>query len=366
MPTQTSPRSLFWQHYSFHSKTVLSIDISSVAVKMIVLSKQGLDYCVEDFAIEPFPEGLLLSNHSTNLQIIADTIKLALAQLHSKHKSACVAILSSAAITKPMSLAITLTANEIEEHILSTALDYMPYSLNEINFDFEVLSPNPNTPMLTDILFVASKRENIDDRVEVLTQAGLKTILVDVEAFTMEDACLLLGEFSTQLLPKQTVAIADIGSTITTFTVLDNGQFLYTHEQEFGGQYLIDEHQKRLGISYTKAYQQRYQVDVDADYNSDKVLMQFKETMLQQIKRSIQFFMSSNTPQPIDSLVLAGGCASIAGIDQLITEALSIPVFVANPFVNMRLSPTLNTPQLMHLAPAMMVACGLAMRGFKI
>jgi type IV pilus assembly protein PilM len=342
---------------------VLSIDISTAAVKLLELSKVGTRYRVESFAIAPLPQDAFVDKNIANADVIAEAIKVALKRSGSKLKEATVAVSGSAVMTKIITMSGSLTDDEMEEQIMIEADQYVPYSLDEVNFDFEVQHINENNPEMVDVLLVASRRENVDDRVEALSKAGLKASIIDVEAFAMETAfSLLSGQFADSTDDK-TVAIADIGSTIATLNVLHNGRSLYTREQGFGGKQLTEEIQRQYGLSYEEAGLAKRQGGLPDNYIVD-VLDPFKRAMVQQIQRSLQFFVSSSANRGIDSIVLAGGCASIPGVDKLVEKNLGVPVYIANPFINMTLSNKIKPQILSDDAPTMMIACGLALRSF--
>ena len=342
---------------------VLSIDISTAAVKLLELSRIGSHYRVESFAVVSLPKDAVIDKNITNVNVIADTIKIAVKKSGTKLKQAAVAVSESAVMTKIITMPASLTDDELEGQILIEADQYVPYSLEDINFDFEVLRLNENNPQMVDVLLVASRRENVDDRVEALLQAGLKASIVDVEAYAMENAfALLSGQFSNAIA-EQTIAIADIGSTMTSLIVLHEGGVVYTRGQAFGGKQLTEEIQRRYGLSYEEAGLAKRQGGLPDTY-IDEVLEPFKRAMVQQIQRSLHFFISSSASRGIDGIVLAGGCALIPGIDQLVEKSLKVPVYIANPFINMTLSNKISPQALSNDAPTMMVACGLALRGF--
>ncbi|UOA07542.1 pilus assembly protein PilM [Methylobacter sp. S3L5C] len=344
-------------------KTVLGIDISAAAVKLLELSKTGARYKVESFAVVPLHQDGLVDKNIANVTITAEAIKTALIQSGSKVSEAMVAVSGSAVMTKIITMPTSLTENEMEEQIMIEADQYVPYSLEEINFDFEVQGINENNPELVNVLLVASRKENVDDRVEALLKAGLKTSIVDVESFAMENAFALLSAHFASSVDAQTVAIADIGSAMATLTVLHDGNLVYTHEQGFGGKQLTEEIQRRYGLSYAEAGLAKKQGGLPDNYIVD-VLNPFKKSMVQHIQRSLQFYVSSSANRSVDSIVLAGGCALIAGIDKLVENNLGVPVYIANPFINMTLSNKIKPDFLSNNAPSMMIACGLALRGF--
>ena len=159
----------------------------------------------------------------------------------------------------------------------------------------------------------------------------------------------------------KTVAIVDIGATMTTLSVLHDRKIIYTREQVFGGRQLTEEIQRRYGLSFEEAGIAKKQGGLPDDYVPE-VLEPFKEAMAQQVSRSLQFFFSSSQYNDVDQIILAGGSASIPGIDELIQDKLGTPTVVANPFASMSLSSRVNAQALANDAPALMIACGLAMR----
>lgn len=349
--------------FSNKQDSVLSIDISSAAVKLLELSRVGTRYRVESYAVSPLPQDAVIDKNIANVNSIADAVKAAVKQSGTKAKQATVAVSGSAVMTKIITLEASLSDDEMEEQIMLEADQYVPYPLDEINFDFEVQGINENNPEMVDVLLAASRRENVDDRVEALLKAGLKTRIVDVEAFAMENAFTLLSEQFVDSVDGHTFAIADIGATMATLNVLHDRRAVYAREQVFGGKQLTEEIQRRYGLSYEEAGLAKKHGGLPDNYNAD-VLDPFKRAMVQQIQRLLQFFVASSANRGIDGIILAGGCASIPGIEKLVEKNLDVPVHIANPFVNMALSNKIKPQILSNDAPAMMIACGLALRSF--
>ena len=342
---------------------VLGIDISSAAIKLLELSKDGARYRVESYAVAPLPQDAVIDKNIANIEVIADTIKVALKQSGSKLKQASVAVAGSSVMTKVIPMPASLTADELEDQIIVEADQYVPYSLDEVNFDFEILGKNENNAEMVNVLLTAARKDIIEDRVEALIKAGLKAKIVDVEAFAVENAFALLIDQLPDTKENQTVAIVDIGATMTTLNILYNCHTIYTREQIFGGKQLTEEIQRRYGLTYEQADLAKKTGGLPDNYTAD-VLEPFKKAMVQQIQRSIQFFVSSTANRHIDNLVLAGGCASIAGIDKLTQQATKVPVVIANPFINMTLSNKIKPLALSNQSSAMLIACGLALRSF--
>ncbi len=349
----------------FKSKetAILGIDISTAAVKLLELSKTGSRYRVESYAVVALPQDAVVDKNIANIEVVADTIKLAVKQSRTKAKNACVAVAGSSVMSKVIQMSADLKSDEMEEQVFIEADQYIPYALDEVNLDFEVQGENADNSSMVNVLLAASRRENVDDRVEVLAQAGLKAKIVDIEAFSMENAFLLLAEQLPKAIETQTVAIADIGATMTTLNVLSECRTIYSREQSFGGKQLTEEIQRRYGLSYEEAGLAKRQGGLPDNYITD-VLEPFKQAMVQQISRSLQFFASSSANKEIDSIILAGGCASISGLEKLIKDTIGVESYIANPFINMALSSRVKPQSLSNDAPAMMIASGLALRSF--
>jgi type IV pilus assembly protein PilM len=349
------------------NKALLGIDISSTAIKLIELSQSAGSaaalFRVETFAIEPLPNNAVVEKKIADADAVGQSIQRALAKAGTKTRRAAVAVSGSAVITKVISMSGALSDAEMENQIQLEADQYIPYPLEEVNIDFDVLGRSQASPEMVDVLLAASRRENVDDRVNALEIAGLTAAVVDVEAYAMENACSLLLGGRGEEHAEQTVAVADVGASTTTLHVLHEGQVVYTREQNFGGQQLTDEVQRRYGLPRDQATQKILDGDVAENYDTE-VLAPFKEALSQQIGRALQFFYSGTTFNRVDQIILAGGAASIRKIDELVEERLGLPTMVANPFSHMSLSSRVRAQELMREAPAMMIAVGLALRGF--
>src|SRR5690606_31322863 len=184
-----------------------------------------------------------------------------------------------------------------------------------------------------------------------------------IEAFALENTVNLIANQQLGGGDNKIIAIADIGSSITTFSVFENLKIVYSREQQFGGAQLTEEIQRRYGLSYEEAGLAKKQGGLPDNYIPE-VLEPFKQNMAQQISRAQQFFYSSSQIAHVDHLILAGGCASIPGIAELVEAKLGVPTTIANPFANMSVSSRVPPHILNNDAPALMVACGLALRSF--
>ncbi len=343
--------------------SVLGLDISSTAVKLLELGKSGERLRVESYSVEPLPPNSVIEKNISDVEAVGEAVKRAVKRSGSRLKHAAVAVAGSAVITKMISMPASLSEDELEQQIQLEADQYIPYPLEEVNLDFEVLGPSENDPERVDVLLAASRSENVDVRVAALEFAGLKARVVDVEAYAMENACTLLAPNLQDHGIDQTIAVIDVGATMTTLNVMHDMKTIYTREQVFGGKQLTEEIQRRYGLSYEEAGMAKRQGGLPDNYLPE-VLEPFKEAMVQQVSRSLQFFFSSSQYTSVDHIILAGGSAMINGIDEMIANKLGVYTSVANPFANMLIASRVKAQSLTNDAPALMIACGLAMRSF--
>ncbi len=346
-----------------NTSCLLGLDISSTAVKLLELSQSGPRFRVESYAVVPLPPHAVVEKNIADAEAVGSAIGRAVKLSRTRSRNAAVAVAGSAVITKVITMPEALTDSEMVTQIELEADQYIPYPLEEVNMDFEVIGPSEKKPDSVDVLLAASRSENVDVRVAAVELGGLSAKIVDVEAYALETAFSLLGQQLPEHGVGKTVAVVDVGATMTTLNVLHDFNIIYTREQVFGGKQLTEEIQRRYGLSYEEAGMAKKQGGLPDNYLPE-VLAPFKEAMAQQVSRSLQFFFSSSQYNSVDHLVLAGGCASIPGIDELIEEKLGTATSLANPFASMSLASKIKAQSLSGDAPALMIACGLAMRSF--
>ncbi len=346
-----------------NAKTPLvGLDISSTAVKLLQLTESGGRYRVEHYAVEPLPPNAVVEKNIVEVEAVGEAIKRAVARSGTKARHAAAAVSGSSVITKIIPIQGDLDEDSLEDQVQLEAANYIPFPIDEVSIDFEVLGPMPNNPEMLQVLLAASRTENVELRQSALELGNLTAKVIDVEAFAMENAFKLVADQLS--VPKDAiVALVDIGATMTTLNVLRGQRSIYTREQVFGGKQLTDEVMRRYGLSYDEAGLAKRQGGLPESYEVE-VLEPFKEALVQQVSRLLQFFYAGSDYNRVDQVVLAGGCASIAGIGTLVEEQLGVPTVIANPLANMALGPRVQAHALAQDAPALMIACGLALRSF--
>ncbi len=345
------------------SDILLGLDISSTSVKLLELSLSNGRYRVEAYGVEPLPPNAVVEKNISDVEGVGEAIKRVVSRAKATSRLCAVAVAGSAVITKTIEMDAALSDDELENQIVVEADQYIPYPLDEVAIDFEVQGLSERNPDQVEVMLAACRKENVELREAAIELGGVKAKVVDIEAHAMKRAFELLQPQLGNNPEDLVVAIIDIGATMTTLSVLADDKSIYTREQLFGGKQLTEEIQRRYSLSFEEAGLAKKQGGLPDDYE-EEVLQPFKEAVLQQVTRSLQFFFSSSQYDDVDYIVLAGGTSSIDGLSEMIENKLGTPTLIANPFVDMSLSSKVDANALANDAPALMISCGLAMRSF--
>ena len=349
------------QLFGEQSAPLIGIDISSAAVKVLQLSQAAGRYRVEHYGVEPLPPNSVNEKNITQVDVVGAAIKRAVAKSGSKSKFAAVAVSGSSVITKVITVTGGLDEVAMEQQVFDEASNHIPYQMDEVSLDFEELGPIPNTDSVQ-VMIAAARTENVEARQAALEYAGLTAKVVDVEVFAVENAFKLIsGQLDVPI--GGLTAIIDIGANLTTLNIIKDGRSIYSRDQVFGGKQRSDEIRRRYGLSFNEAGAAKKLGGLPESYESE-VLEPFKEGVAQQISRLLQFFYSGSDYSRVDQLVLAGGCAAISGMDQVVEQHLGVGTIVANPIASMTVSPRVQAHALAADAQALLIACGLALRSF--
>jgi len=344
------------------SPAVMGLDIGSSSIRLLQLSRYGSSYRIDHFAIEPLPQGVIVEKSVQDIEAISDAIQSAVRNSGSNSKYCAVAVSGSAVFTKAISLPSNLAEADIESQVQIEANQYIPYPLDEISLDFEVLGPSPRNADMVDILLAASKNENVEARQDALDSLGLKTKVVDVESFAIANAFELIRE-RDGIRSTETVGIFDIGHDLSTLLILRDGRVIYTRDHPFGGNQLIEEIIRRYDMTQEQAtFFMRG--EPGPENFEDEVLEPFMLNVVHQISRALQFYSSSAEFSNIRTIYLAGSMASIKGLADVVEQELGVKTGIADPVNGMELAPSVAVAALTRNAPNLMVAMGLALRGF--
>jgi type IV pilus assembly protein PilM len=343
-------------------KGLIGVDITSATVKLIELKRVGAGFQADSYAVRPLKEGAVIERRIRDMGEVVDALSRAVQQARPNSRLASVAVPASAAITKTLTLPASLNDEEIEARIQLESDKHIPFPFSEVAFDFQRMGLNGRYGDQQDILLVACRQQDVSQLTDALLQAGLTPAAVDVETFAMERA---FTEFRHQLPPatgdEDCVALVDIGATMNAFHVLREGRIVYSRDTVFGGRQLTDEIRNRYGLSLDEAGLAKKRGGLPEDYQRS-VLDPFLDTLVQQVGRSLQLYYTAGRKHEVRRMIIAGGSSVIPGLAERLAEESGMEVVIANPLQRMKVNTRIDVQTLAGDSPAMLTACGLAMR----
>ena len=343
------------------SPAVLGIDISKSSVKLVELCKSGASYRIASFAIESLPEGAFVEQMIIEENIVTEAIIRAVAKSKTRLKQVAIALSGAAVITKMIHLDGSLSDTELESQITVEADNFIPFDINEVMIDFEVQRKTPSGQ--SEVLVAVCRSETTDCYESVLGLANLNPKIVDVEIYALERAINFLVPAIGKDYKKKVLALVDVGAVSTNIYVFHKGEILYTREQAFGGDQLTEIIKHHCNVEVKEALE--IQKGTSASKSVEPAIFNdFCKQCAQQIGQGLQFFYSTSGHDSVDHLVLSGGAAATQGLKAHVEQLLNIKSIVANPFEHMSIARKVNQKLLKANAPALMIACGLAMRSF--
>ena len=343
---------------------MLGLDISSSSVKLLELSSLNGKIQLETYGIASLPDQTVVERKIQEPKQVGETIRLMVERIKPSTRNAITAVSGSSVITRKIEISASLSLSEIEAQVIIEADQFIPFPIDEVAIDFEILGPSlKNLSSAADnannleVLLVACRLETVNHLQNTLEYAGLTPKVVDVENYAIERAVSLLQPYLNIEVTTPLMAIVDIGANVTNFSVLHKNEIIYSRDQLFGGQRLTDEIMQYFNMPHQAAVMEKKKGKLPPD-----VLHPFQEATLQQINRALQLFYSSTTYRHIDYILLTGGSSLTTGLASEIQARLKIPTSIANPFQPISINSRINKEILKHDAPALMAAFGLAMR----
>ena len=351
--------------FQTRAPALIGVDISSTSVKLVELAEAGKGaYRLERYTIEPLPREAITDGNIVNLDQVADGLRRAWKRLGSRNKNVALALPAAMVITKKIIVPAAQKEEDLELTVEAEANQYIPFALDEVNLDFQIIGPAPNSTDEVEVLIAASRKEKVEDRVAVAESAGLKPLVMDVESYATQAAFELIAPTLLANGRDQNIALVDIGAHATHLYVLRNGQFLFSRDQASGGNQLTHDIQRAFNLSPEEAEAAKRNQGLPENYDTD-VLQPFMETLALEVTRALQFFFTSTSYNQVDQIILAGGCSLLPGLDDLVAKRAGVATAIANPFVGMATSDNVRARQLSQDAPLLLVATGLALRSFE-
>ena len=349
---------------SFGPKSMVGLDIGSSTVKAVEISTKGrgTDFELTHLGIAKLPHEAIVQGAFLNSSAISDAIREAIENGKIKSKHVASAVCGHSVIVKKVSLP-TMSRDELDEQIRWEAEQYIPFDVNEVNLDFQILDSDNGEGQM-DVLLVAAKKDLIDDYVQVITEAGLIPTTIDVAAFAVENAF----EANYEAKPDEAVALVNIGAQVVNINVVLDGAPVFTRDITTAGNQYTEEIQKALTISFEEA--ERLKLGGDRSDNDqevipeevDQAMQSVTEMVIGEISRSLDFFSATAADNRIERVLLSGGSSRVAGFESAFHERTGLSVELLNPLAKMQSNSKFDPEYLADLAPGLGVGLGLAMR----
>jgi type IV pilus assembly protein PilM len=344
------------------SKSIIGLDVGSSCVKAVEVSPRGDGFELLHLGVAKLPHDAIVEGAFLNASAIADAIREAVGSSGTKAKHVAAAVSGHSVIVKKITVP-AMTHAELEESIRWEAEQYIPFDVNEVNLDFEILSPgDAERPM--EVLLVAAKRDLIDDYVNLIGEAGLSPAVIDVAGFAVENAF----ESNYPVGPEDVVALVNIGAQTSTINVIAGGVPAFTRDVATGGNQYTAEIQRALSVGFDEA--ERIKIGEPRARDSQDVVPQEVEQAMRavtnnlvgEIARSLDFFSATAAEMRIQRVYLAGGSSRVSGLENAFRERTGLEVELLNPLAKMLPSTRFEPELLDAVGPSLGVGIGLALR----
>ena len=336
----------------------IALDIGSTYIKLVQLKGSGKNYSLAKFGMVPLPAEVIVEGAVMDANRVSEAIKELLVAQKIKTKEVVLSVSGSSVIIKRISIA-DMTDEELAESIKWEAEQYIPFSIDDVNVDFQKLGPGAAEGQ-ADVLLVAVKKDKINDYVNLVKDAGLEPVVVDVDAFALANMCELNYEVEAGI-----TALLNIGASVMNINILRDGVSIFTRDITVGGNRYTEALQRDAGLSYDDAEKIKRNEAVDgADRDQlNGIIATVTEDIVGEIQRSFDFFRSTTGSDKVSRVLLSGGCAKISQFTKVLSERLEIPVDIINPFKNIKVDPKyFEAGFISDAAPLAAIAVGLAMR----
>ncbi|MGH7884453.1 MAG: type IV pilus biogenesis protein PilM [Thermodesulfobacteriota bacterium] len=343
----------------FGKKGVIGIDIGSSAIKLAELKDSRKGFELKSIGEALLPENSIINKVIAKNAAVSETIVTLLQDLGVKSKNVAISISGNSVIIKKVTLP-KMSESELKESIPWELEQYLPQSIEDVNYDFQVL-PNSTDDGNMDVLIVAAKKDIANSYISLVSSIGLNPIVLDVDAFALENTYEINYEREPGIL-----ALANIGASVTNINVLKNGVSVFTRDVSVGGNQFTEWLMKDMNLSYEESEQKKYTLNNDDKSDDlDRISNDFVDLLTGEIKRTLDFFSSNFWKEKVNKMIISGGSSKVPNTKEVLEEITDIPVEILNPFRNISYSNLDFDPKyLSEIAPKMGVAVGLASRRF--
>jgi type IV pilus assembly protein PilM len=342
------------------SKGLVGLDIGSSAVKAVELAASGKSYRVVAFASEAMAPDSIVDGAIIDGAGVADTIRRVLERTGTKTREVAASLSGNAVIVKKINLP-QMTESELAESIKWEAEQYIPFDIQDVNLDYQVvLGADGGAKNSMDVLLVAAKKEKIADYTGVITQAGRVPVVVDVDAFAMQNAF----EVNYDVEPGTVTVLMNMGASAININVVSGEASIFTRDVSIGGNAYTEAVQREFNLTFERAEQAKCAASAGDDHADDvrAVLRAVSDNVLLEIQKTFDFYRSTAASDRLDRVMLCGGGARVHGFAGALAERFGLPVEPLDPFRRIAFDAAKAGVNADKVAATAVVAVGLALR----
>ncbi|MBK7396627.1 MAG: type IV pilus assembly protein PilM [Myxococcales bacterium] len=342
-------------------KNLVGVDIGSSSIKVCQLKETRKGLALVKLGFEPLPPQTIIDGHVMNTSAVVEALQKVFRDNGLKQKDVALGVSGQSVIIRKISVPL-MTAEELAEQIQWEAEQHIPFDIKDVQIDYEVLRRRPEAGQM-DLLLVAAKRDEINDYAELAREAKLKPICVDIDAFALQN----VFEVTYGLPPDHTVALLNVGASLTSLNIVAKGVSQFTRDIANGGNSFTEEIQKQLGVAreQAEAYKMGGTGTEPVPQQVQNVLMQVADGLAGEIQRSLDFFLATSGEQEISRIFLAGGGAALPSLATAIERRARVPVERFNPMSKVACEAGVNQQFATEHGEQLGVALGLALRKDK-
>ena len=343
----------------FGKKDIIGLDIGSKHIKIVQLKNGKGGYALEKLAISSLQSELIVDGSILDSTRVVESIKELVESADIQAKDVTLSVSGhSSVIIKRVTLP-QMSEDELEDSIRFEAEQYIPFDIEDVNLDFQILGLAEENNMM-DVLIVAVKKDKINEYVSVVRDAGLEPVIVDVDAFALEN----MYELNYDVGEESNVALVNIGASMININILKGGMSVFTRDSSVGGNLLTEALQREFTVSFQDAEKLIMEDTVEgiSQEEAAAVLNSASTDIITEISRSFDYFRDTTNYENIDEIILCGGVALTNNFVTLLSERVGIDAKIADPFKNVEVPDSFDDDYIKSVAPLVSVAVGLAIR----
>jgi len=343
----------------FGGKESIGLDIGSSYIKAVQLKERKGGYELELFDMLPLPPELIVEGSIIDSLRLVDSLKELIKKARIKARSAVMGIAGHASVIIRRIVLPEMSEEELSESIKFEAEQYVPFDVEDVNIDFQILGPKEEAGQM-DVMLVAIKKDIVNEYISVVREAGLNPIIVDVNPFALGN----MYEVNYEIAPGRNIALVNAGASSINMNILKDGMSIFTRDSAAGSNLHTEALQKEFNLSYESAERLKKGEPVEgvpADA-AEAVMTSASGAIADEINRSVEFFKSATMTEEVSEIILSGGCALVRNFPKLLAEKTGVEVLVAEPFKNIRIPKRFDISYIEEVAPMAAVAVGLALR----